>query len=77
MAKGFSSDKEKEFTKDVLVEKVYDKVQTKEKGSLSNCNDCALMSTCKNDLKVHIEMYISEHSSHCCDKVFPSALLNL
>ena len=75
VAKGFSSDKEKEFTKDVLVEKVYDEVQTKEKGSLSNCNDCAMMSTCKNDLKVHIEMYTcaSEHSSHCCDKVFPSA----
>ena len=43
VAKGFSSDKEKEFTKDVLVEKVYDEVQTKEKGSLSNCNDCAMM----------------------------------
>ena len=63
VAKGFSSDKEKEFTKEVLVEKVYDEVQTKEKGSLSNCYDCAMMSTCKNDLKVHIEMYTcaSEH----------------
>ena len=73
VAKGFSSDKEKDFTKDVA-EKV-DEVQNKGRENLSNCNDCAMMSTCKNYLKVHIETYTceSEHSSHCCDKVFPSA----
>ena len=51
-------------------------IQTKGKGSLPNCNDCEMVSKCKNDLKVHIEMYTCElaNSSHCCGTVFPSAL---
>ena len=44
--------------------------------SLLNCNDCEMVSKCKNYLKVHIEMYTCEvaNSSHCCSTVFPSAL---
>ena len=56
--------------------KVGNEIQTKEKGSLPNCNDCEMVSKCKNYLKVHIEMYTCEvaNSSHCCGTVFPSAL---
>ena len=56
--------------------KVDNEIQTKEKGSLPNCNVCEMVSKCKNDLKVHIEMYTCEitNSSHCCGTVFPSAL---
>ena len=58
------------------VEKADNEIQTKGKGSLPNCNDCEMVSKCKNDLKVHIEMYTGEvaNSSHCCGTAFPSAL---
>ena len=58
------------------VGKADNKLQTKGKEGLPNCNDCEMVSKCKNDLKVHIEMYTSEvaNSSHCCGTVFPSAL---
>ena len=39
------------------VEKADNEIQTKGKGSLPNCNDCEMVSKCKNNLKVHIEMY--------------------
>ena len=56
--------------------KVDNKIQTKEKGSLPNCKYYEMVSKCKNNLKVHIEMYTCEvaNSSHCCGTVFPSAL---
>ena len=58
------------------VGKADNKLQTKGKEGLPNCNDCEMVSKCKNDLKVHIEMYTCEvaNSSHCCGTVFPSAL---
>ena len=47
------------------VKKVH-KVQTEKEGNVSNCYDCEVLSKYKNDLKVHIEMYICEveNSSH-------------
>ena len=39
------------------VEKAVNEIQTKGMGSLPNCNDCEMVSKCKNNLKVHIEMY--------------------
>ena len=58
------------------VGKADNKLQTKGKEGLPNCNDCEMVSKCKNDLKVHIEMYTCEvaNSGHCCGTVFPSAL---
>ena len=72
MAKGFSSHKEKEVTKDVFVEKVYDEVQTEERGSLSNCNDCGNVFPSAPALRSHTRYKHLKKTCKIPEKTFQS-----